>query len=68
MNPFWNSGEKRLRALLRIGLQLLLFLLFALGLVFIMSDLLLPLIPENYFTSECDETWQSIESAYFTEA
>lgn len=47
MNPFWNSDEKRLRALLRIGLQLLLFLLFALGLVFIMSDLLLPLIPEN---------------------
>ena len=47
MNPFWNSSERRLRSLLRIGLQLILFLLFALGLVFIMSDLLMPLIPPD---------------------
>ena len=47
MNPFWNSDEQRLRSLLRIGLQLLLFLLFALGLVFVMSDLLMPLLPED---------------------
>jgi membrane protease YdiL (CAAX protease family) len=47
MNPFWNSAERRLRSLLRIGLQLLLYLLFALGLVFIMSDLLMPIIPQD---------------------
>jgi len=47
MNPFWNSAEHRLRSLLRIGLQLLLFLLFALGLVFVMSDLVMPLLPED---------------------
>jgi membrane protease YdiL (CAAX protease family) len=47
MNPFWNSNERRLRSLLRIVLQLILYLLFALGLVFIMSDLLMPLIPPD---------------------
>lgn len=47
MNPFWNSDERRLRSLLRIGLQLILYLLFALGLVFVMSDLLMPLIPPD---------------------
>jgi hypothetical protein len=47
MNPFWNSAEHRLRSLLRIGVQLLLFLLFALGLVFVMSDLILPLLPAD---------------------
>ncbi len=47
MNPFWNSAERRLRSLLRIGLQLILYLLFALGLVFIMSDLIMPLIPQD---------------------
>ncbi len=45
MNPFWNSTERRLRSLLRIGLQLVLYLLFALGLVFVMSDLIMPLLP-----------------------
>ena len=45
MNPFWNSTERRLRSLVRIGLQLVLYLLFALGLVFVMSDLIMPLLP-----------------------
>lgn len=47
MNPFWNGAERRVRSLIRIAIMLLLFLLFALGLVFILSDLLMPLLPDG---------------------
>jgi uncharacterized protein len=49
MNPFWNNAERRLRSLLRIAIFFILFLLFALGLVFLLSDIVLPRISADSF-------------------
>jgi membrane protease YdiL (CAAX protease family) len=43
----WNHEEGRIRSGIRLGLQSLLFLLLAFGVVFVMGDFIFPLIPEG---------------------
>jgi len=46
-NPIWNVQQHRLRAVPRLLLYVLLWGLLALGMVFVMSDALLPLVPKD---------------------
>ncbi|HTX79807.1 MAG TPA: type II CAAX endopeptidase family protein [Longilinea sp.] len=46
-NPIWNTEQHRLRAVPRILLFLLLWGMLALGMVFVMSDILTPLVPAD---------------------
>jgi uncharacterized protein len=47
MNPFWNLAERRLRAVLRLVIFGICFILLAFGFVFILTDIILPRIPQT---------------------
>ena len=47
MNLVWNPAERRFRSGIRLAVQSMLFLLLAFGVVFVLGDIILPLIPES---------------------